>query len=115
VENARVSPKDIKIMKDRLIQELIKLTALETRYVGVHSSPYFRRMASIIWVLIYKQLINIRLTLPEIVAISKLNEIQQKKSIYTLLLLCDIKMERSGFEAWLEEQELREQALREEA
>jgi hypothetical protein len=82
----RVSPKKIKEMKDRLIQELIKLTALETHYVGVHNSPYFRRLASILLVLIYKELINIRLTLPEIVAISKLDEIQQKISIYTILL-----------------------------
>jgi hypothetical protein len=56
-------------MKDRLIQELIKLTDLEAHYVGVHNSPYFRRLTSILWVLIYKQLINIRLTLPEIMAI----------------------------------------------
>jgi hypothetical protein len=56
-------------MKDRLIQELIKLTSLETRYVGVHNSPYFRRLASILWVLIYKELLNIRLTVSEIMAV----------------------------------------------
>jgi hypothetical protein len=64
-----VSLKDVKTLKDRLIKELIELTAQETQFVGVNDSPILGRLKAILWVLIHKQLINIDFSLPEIMAV----------------------------------------------
>jgi hypothetical protein len=64
-----VSLKDVKTLKDRLIKELIELTAQETQYIGENNSPILGRLKAILWVLIYKEMINIKLPLIEIMAV----------------------------------------------